>query len=146
MMAHARGASDQRLWLRQLFNWEREFHKQGEDVEKEVIKCLRLHIGDCKLLNHVIGAFDPPQGLAFEELGARVQNTLQPVRDACRSCYRADEIKTDDQTSNTAHFKCLRRVYHYVKVALHAVKPFLSVSLLYAEYLKNVWFGWVFLF
>ena len=81
--------------------------------------------------------------MAIENIGLRLQNTFQPVRDACRRCYKAKEVKTEERERKSTRFKCLEKTYYYFKVWLFAVKPFASVFILYLEFLKNFWFGFL---
>ena len=122
MMAFLQGDTRQRNWLRLLYDWEMDYHFQKRN---EVHKYLRLHIGDCKLLSKVLHALDENEK-SIELLCPRIHKAILPIRNKCREWYIGNEA--------------LKKVYHYFKLILFSIKPFLSVTLLYGEYVKNFWF------
>ena len=122
MVAFLPGDEKQKNWLRLLYDWEMDYHFKKRN---EVHKYLRLHIGDCELLAKVLHALDENEK-SIEDLFPRIHQAILPIRDKCREWYISN--------------KALEKVYHYFKIILFSIKPFLSVTLLYGEYVKNLWF------
>ena len=110
----------------QLERWEMEFH---DEDRMEVLKCLRLHIGDCNLLLQVLTTLKPvssPEGCL-----QKANEKFIPLWNSCRKLRQ----KMPD--------RCMEKSYYIVKLVSHSVKPFLSAALLYFEWLKNLWFAYL---
>ena len=117
-----------------LHAWELQFHNEEP---LEVLKCWRLHLGSCEILKAVIQSREEP-GFT-DKLYARIL----PLRNAIRNWRftRQGEVVgggmiTKDDTRQKEN-DLLKKIYTFLKIAWHSIKPFLGASTLYFEVFKD---------
>ena len=104
-----------------------DFH--GND-RNEVIKCWRLHLGSCEILQKVIQSVDSKSGIA-----SIYNKCFLPLKISCRK-FRKDQLPP----SVGLIFDTIYQLYNMV---YYALRPFLGVSALYFDIFKDMTFAYL---